>query len=80
MTDILGNEAIDMTVKGHIKPRINENHPVKEKPQHHLASPGLPTIPHRLAHCIWRFGIHGNGRFPSLKHDYLRTGEFRGSQ
>ena len=52
-SDMLGDTAVDMAAKGHIKANLKEDLPVKEKLQHHLASPGLPTIPHRLAQRIW---------------------------
>ena len=51
-SDMLGDTAADMAAKGHIKANLKDLL-VKEKLQHYLASPGLPTIPHRLAQRIW---------------------------
>ena len=45
--------AADMATNGHIKANSKEDQPVKEKPPHYLATPGFPTIPHRLAQHIW---------------------------
>ena len=50
--DVSCTVGADMAAKGHIKANLKEDLPVKEKLQHHLGSPGLPTI-HRLAQCIW---------------------------
>ena len=49
----IGDIAADMATKGHIKANLKEDQPVKEKPQHYLALPGLPTILHCLAQRIW---------------------------
>ena len=54
MSDLLGDKAMDLAAKGCSKASIQEDQPAKEKPQHYLASPGLPTIPHHLAQHRYR--------------------------
>ena len=53
VSNILGDKAVDLAARGRTKASVQEDQPAKEKPQHYLASPELPTIPHRLAQRIW---------------------------
>ena len=54
MSDML-DKAVDLAAKGCSKPSVQEDQPVKEKPQHYLASPGLrfPLSLIVLAQRIW---------------------------